>query len=47
MITGAVGKAKKWIDGEIGKITAKVQKVTSGLVNNMVKNLYHCDGASF
>jgi len=39
-VTGAVGKAKKWIDGEIGKITAKVQKVTSGLVNNMVKNLY-------
>ena len=39
-VTNAVGKAKQWINGEISKITAKIQKVTSGLVNNMVKNLY-------
>lgn len=39
-VTGAVGKAKKFIDAEIGKITAKIQKVTSGMVNDMVRNLY-------
>ena len=39
-VRNAVGKAKQWVDGEIGKITAKIQKVSSGLVNNMTKKLY-------
>ena len=39
-VTGAVGKAKDFVNGEIGKITAKIQKVASGLVNNLVGNLY-------
>ena len=39
-ITNAIGEAKKSINGEIGKITAKIQKISSGLVNYMIRNLY-------
>jgi len=39
-VTGAVGKAKKFINAEISKITAKIQKVSSGMINSMIKNLY-------
>ena len=39
-VTGAVGKAKKFLNSEIGKVTASIQKNASGLVNNMTKNLF-------
>jgi hypothetical protein len=39
-VTGAVGKAKDYINGEISRVTAAIQKQTSGLVNNMIKSLY-------
>lgn len=39
-VTGAIGNAKSLINEEIGKITAKIQKISSGLINGMINNLY-------
>lgn len=39
-VSGAIGNTKALIDAEIGKITAKIQKISSGLVNGMINNLY-------
>ena len=39
-VAGAVGNAKKAINAEISKITAAIQKQTSGMVNTMIRNLY-------
>ena len=39
-VSGAVGKTKELITSEIGKISAKIQKISSGLINNVVNNLY-------
>jgi hypothetical protein len=39
-VSGAIGNAKALINAEIDKITAKIQKISSGLVNGMVNNLY-------
>ena len=39
-VSGAIGNTRALIDAEIGKITAKIQKISSGLVNGMVNNLY-------
>jgi hypothetical protein len=40
-VSGAIGKARADIDEEINKITAKIQKITSGLVGGMINNLYN------
>jgi hypothetical protein len=40
-VSGAIGKARADIDEEINKITAKIQKITSGLVGGMVNTLYN------
>jgi hypothetical protein len=39
-VSGAIGNARAFIDQEIGKITAKIQKISSGLVGGMINNLY-------
>lgn len=39
-VRGALGEAKAFINLEIGKITAKIQKIASGLVNGMINGLY-------
>ena len=39
-VSGAIGRTKALINQEIGKITAKIQKIASGLVNSVVNNLY-------
>lgn len=39
-VSGSIGKAKSFINEEIGKITAKIQKIASGLVGGMINNLY-------
>lgn len=39
-VSGAIGNARAFIDEEIGKITAKIQKISTGLVGNMIGNLY-------
>jgi len=39
-VSGAIGNTKALINAEINKITAKIQKISSGLINGMVNNLY-------
>lgn len=39
-ISGAVGRTKQLINAEIGKITAKIQKIASGLIGSILNNLY-------
>ena len=39
-VAGAIGKAKQAINAEISKITAAIQKQTTGMVNTMIRNLY-------
>jgi hypothetical protein len=39
-VSGAIGNARAFINEEIGKITAKIQKISSGLVGGMINNLY-------
>jgi hypothetical protein len=39
-VTGAIGKTKALINAEIGKITAKIQKIASGIVNNVINSVY-------
>jgi hypothetical protein len=40
-VSGAIGNARAFIDEEIGKITAKIQKISSGLIGGMINNLYN------
>jgi cell division septation protein DedD len=39
-VKGAVGRAKQEVFGAIDKFTGSIQKMTSGLVNNMVSTVY-------
>lgn len=39
-VSGAIGNSRELVDAEIAKITAKIQKISSGIVNDMVNNLY-------
>ena len=39
-VSGAIGRTRQLIDVEIGKITAKIQKIASGIVNSVINNLY-------
>jgi len=39
-VTGAIGNAEAFINEEIDKITAKIQKISSGLVSGMINGLY-------
>jgi hypothetical protein len=39
-ISGAVGRTRQLIDAEIEKITAKIQKISSGLIGGVINNLY-------
>lgn len=43
-IVSGIGKAKDAINLEIDKITAKIQKISSGLVNGMINGLYEALG---
>ena len=40
-VTGAVGRAKQFINAEIDKITGTIKKQATGLVNNVVKKLFN------
>lgn len=46
-VSGAVGRTKELINAEIEKITAKIQKISSGLIGNILNNLYKSLEAQF
>lgn len=39
-VSGAVGSVKELIDAEIAKVTEKIQKISSGLINDLMNNTY-------
>lgn len=39
-VSGAIGNVQSLIDAEIAKITEKIQKISTGIVNSMVGKLY-------
>lgn len=39
-VSGAIGGVKELIDSEILKVTEKIQKISSGLINDLMNNMY-------
>lgn len=39
-VSGAVGNVKDLITAEIGKVTEKIQKISSGIINDLMNNTY-------